>query len=82
MDRVVDRLGGLSRRLSGRPVLEPPKTLPMGPGPAGAPKRQILNRDLIKKCTDFDCRQIRGFWPSRTRLDLVHFRDLGKTDFG
>ena len=54
LDRVVDRLGGPSRRLSGRPVLETPKTLPMGPGPARAQHRQISNKDLIKKCTDSD----------------------------
>ena len=34
LDRVADRLGGLSGRPSGRPVLDPPKTLKMSP--AGA----------------------------------------------
>ena len=38
LDRVVDRLGGLSGRPSGRPVSDPPKTTQMGPGPAGTPK--------------------------------------------
>ena len=49
LDRVVDRLGGLSGRPSGRPVSDLPKTSRMGPGPAGAQNRQILNRTLIEK---------------------------------
>ena len=48
-DRVVDRLGGLSGRPSGRPVSDLPKTPRMGPGPARAPNRQIVNRTSIKK---------------------------------
>ena len=80
-DRVVDRLGGLSGRPSGRPVSDPPKTPQMGPGPARARNRQILNRDCIEKYTDFDGRRIREFCPSRTRPDLVLFRVLGGTDF-
>ena len=81
LDRVVDRLGGLSGRPSGRPVSDPPKTPQMGPGPARARNRQILNRDCIEKYTDFDGRRIREFCPSRTRPDLVLFRALGGTDF-
>ena len=81
LDRVVDRLGGLSGRPSGRPVPDPPKTSQMGPGPARARNRQILNRDCIEKYTDFDGRRIREFCPSRTRPDLVLFRVLGGTDF-
>ena len=49
LDRVADRLGGLSGRPSGRPVLDPPKTLQMGPGLARAQNRQILNKTLIEK---------------------------------
>ena len=49
LDCVVDRLGGLSGRASGRPVSDPPKTPQMGPRPAGAQNRQILNRTSIKK---------------------------------
>ena len=49
LDRVVDRLGGLSGRPSGCPVSDPPKTPQMGPGPAGAQNREILNRISIKK---------------------------------
>ena len=49
LDGVVGRLGGLSGRPSGRPVSDLPKTPPMGPGPAGAQNRQILNRTSIKK---------------------------------
>ena len=48
-DRVVDRHGGLSGRPSGRPVLDLPKTLQMGPGLARTQNRQILNRTSIKK---------------------------------
>ena len=81
LDRVVDRLGGLSGRPSGRPVSDPPKTPQMGPGLARARNRQILNRDCIEKYTDFDGRRIREFCPSRTRPDLVLFRVLGGTDF-
>ena len=81
LDRVVDRLGGLSGRPSGRPVSDSPKTHQMGPGPARARNRQILNRDCIEKYTDFDGRRIREFCPSRTRPDLVLFRVLGGTDF-
>ena len=81
LDRVVDRLGGLSGRPSGRPVSDPPKTPQMGPGPARARNRQILNRDCIETYTDFDGRRIREFCPSRTRPDLVLFRVLGGTDF-
>ena len=81
LDRVVDRLGGLSGRPSGRPVSDPPKTPQMGPGPARARNRQILNRVCIEKYTDFDGRRIREFCPSRTRPDLLLFRLLGGTDF-
>ena len=81
LDRVVDRLGGLSGRPSGRSVSDLPKTSQMGPGPARARNRQILNRHCIEKYTDFDGRRIREFCPSRTRPDLVHFRVLGGTDF-
>ena len=81
LDRVVDRLGGLSGRPSGRPVSDPPKTAQMGPWLARAGNRQILNRDCIEKYTDFDGRRIREFCPSRTRPDLVLFRVLGGTDF-
>ena len=49
LHRVVDRLGGLSGRPSGRPVSDPPKPPRMGPGPAGARNRQILNRISIEK---------------------------------
>ena len=49
LDRVVDRLGGLSGRPSGRPVSDLPKPSQMGPGLAGAQNRQILNRTSIKK---------------------------------
>ena len=49
LDLVFDRLGGLSGRPSGRPVSDLPKTPPMGPGPAGAQNRHILNRTLIEK---------------------------------
>ena len=49
LDRVVDRLGGLSGRPSGRPVSDPPKTSQMGPGPAGPRNRQIYNRTSIEK---------------------------------
>ena len=81
LDRVVDRLGGLSGRPSGRPVSDLPKTPPMGPGPAGAQNRHILNRTLIKKSSDSDGRRIREFSSSRTRPDLLLFRALGGTDF-
>ena len=81
LDRVVDRLGGLSGRPSGRRVSGAPKTPQMGPGPARARNRQILNRDCIEKYTDFGGRRIREFCPSRTRPDLVLFRVLGGTDF-
>ena len=81
LDRVVDRLGGLSGRPSGRPVWDPPKTLQMGPGPARARNRPILNRVCIEKYTDFDGRRIREFCLSRTRPDLVLFRALGGIDF-
>ena len=81
LDRVVDRLGGLSWWPSGRPVLDPPKTLEMSPGPARTQNRPILNRICIEKYTDFDGRRIREFCPSRTRPDLVLFRVLGGTDF-
>ena len=81
LDRVVDRLGGLSGRPSGRPVSDLPKTPPMGPGPAGAQNRHILNRTSIKKSSDSDGRRIREFSSSRTRLDLLLFRALGGTDF-
>ena len=49
LDRVVDRLGGLSGRPSGRPVLDVPKTLQMGPGLARTQNRQILNKISIEK---------------------------------
>ena len=81
LDGVVGRLGGLSGRASGGPVSDPPKTRQMGPGPARARNRQILNRHCIEKYTDFDGRRIREFCPSRTRPDLVLFRVLGGTDF-
>ena len=81
LDRVVDRLGGLSGRPSGRPVSDLPKTPLMGPGPAGAQNRQILNRTSIKKSSDSDGRRIREISSSRTRLDLLLFRALGGTDF-
>ena len=64
-----------------RPVSDLSKTPPMGPGPAGAQNRQILNRTLIKKSSDSDGRRIREFSSSRTRLDLLLFRALGGTDF-
>ena len=81
LDRVVDRLGGLSGRPSGRPVLDLPKTFQMGPGLARIQNRQILNRTSIEKSPDFDGRQIREFCTSRTRPDLLLFRVLGGTDF-
>ena len=80
LDRVVDRLGGLSWWPSGRPVLDPPKTLEMSPGPARTQNRPILNKICIEKYTDFDGRRIREFCPSRTRPDLVLFRALGGID--
>ena len=49
LDRVVDRVGGLSGRPSGHPVSDLPKTPQMGPGLAGAQKRQIVIRSLIEK---------------------------------
>ena len=49
LDGVVGRLGGLSGRPSGRPVLDLPKTLQMGPGLARTQNRQILNRTSIEK---------------------------------
>ena len=49
LDGVVGRLGGLSGRPSGRPVLDPPKTFQMGPGLARTQNRQILNRTSIEK---------------------------------
>ena len=81
LDGVVGRLGGLSGRPSGRPVSDLPKTPRMGPGPAGAQNRHILNRTFIKKSSDSDGRRIREFCPSRTRPDLLLFRALGGTDF-
>ena len=81
LHRVFDRLGGLSARPSGRPVSRLPKTPPMGPGPAGAQNRHILNRTLIKKSSDSDGRRIREFSSSRTCLDLLLFRALGGTHF-
>ena len=74
LDRVVDRLGGLSGRPAGRPVSDPPKTPRMGPAPAGAQNRHFLNSASIEKAPDLDGRRIREFCPSRTRLDLVPFR--------
>ena len=38
LDRVVDRLGNLSGRPSGRPVLDPAKTSPIGPGACSGQK--------------------------------------------
>ena len=76
LDRVVDRLGALSGWPSGRPVLDPPKTLEMSPGPARTQNRPILNRICIEKYTDFDGRRIREFCPPRTRPDLVSFGPL------
>ena len=81
LDRVVDRLGGLSGRPSGRPVSDLPKTPQMGPGPAGTQNRHFLNRDSIEKCHDSDGRRIRGFWSSRPRPDSLLFRALGGTHF-
>ena len=81
LDRVVDRLGGLSRRPSGRPVSDLPKTPRMGPGPAGTQNRHFLNRTSIEKCHDSDGRRIRGFWSSRPRPDSLLFRALGGTHF-
>ena len=81
LDRVVDRLGGLSGRPSGRPVSDPPKTTRIGPGAAGARNRQIVNRVSIKNPTEDDGRRIREIWPSRTRLDLVPFRDPAGIEF-
>ena len=81
LDRVADRLGGLSGRPSGRPVLDLPKTLKMSPGFVRTQNPPILNRTCIEKYTDFDGRRIREFCPSRTRPDLVLFRVLGGTDF-
>ena len=81
LDLVFDRLGGLSGRPSGRPVSDLPKTPPMGPGPAGAQNRHILNRTSIEKSSDSDGRRIREFSSSRTRPDLLLFRALGGTDF-
>ena len=49
LDRVVDRLGGVSGRPFGHPVLDPPKTPQTGPGRARAQNRPILNRTSIKK---------------------------------
>ena len=80
-DRVVDRLGGLSGRPSGRPVSDLPKTPPMGPGPAGDQNHYILNRTLIEKSSDSDGRRFREFSPSRTCPDLLLFRALGGTHF-
>ena len=59
LDRVVDRLGGLSGRPSGRPVSDPPKTTRIGPGAAGARNRQIVNNVFIKNPTEDDGRRIR-----------------------
>ncbi len=81
LDRVVDRLGGLSGWPFGRLVLDPPKTLRMSPGLARTQNRPNLNRICIEKYTDFDGRRIREFCPSRTRPDLLLFRLLGGTDF-
>ena len=81
LDRVVDRLGGLSGRSSGRPVSDLPKTPRMGPGPAGTQNRHFLNRTSIEKCHDSDGRRIRGFWSSRPRPDSLLFRALGGTHF-
>ena len=58
LDRVADRLGGLSGRPSGRPVLDPPKTLKMSPGLVRTQNPPILNRTCIEKYTDFDGRRI------------------------
>ena len=81
LDRVLHRLGGLSGRPSGRPVSEPPKTTRIGPGAAGARNRQIVNRASIKNPTEDDALRIREIWPSRTRLDLVPFRDPAGIEF-
>ena len=82
LDRVADRLGGLSGRPSGRPVLDPPKTLKMSPGHVRTQNPPILNRTCIEKYTDFDGRRIWEFCPSRTRPDSLLFGVLGGTDFG
>jgi hypothetical protein len=81
LDRVVDRPGGLSGRPAGRPVSDPPKTTRIGPGAAGARNRQIVNRASIKNPTENDGRRILEIWPSRTRLDLVPFRDPAGIEF-
>ena len=61
LDRVVDRLGGLSGRPSGRPVSDPPKTPFRGPGPSGGPKCPDRDTDCIRKH--------KGFWrPPNRRI--------------
>ena len=82
LDRVVDRLGGLSGRPSGRPVSDLPKTPRMGPGPAGTQNRHFLNKTSIEKCHDSDGRRIRGFWSSRPRPDSPSFGPLVGPIFG
>ena len=56
LDRVVDRLGGLSGRPAGRPVSDAPKTPWIGPEAALARNHEIVNTVSIENPTKDDGR--------------------------
>ena len=74
LDRVVDRLGGLSGRPSGRPVSDLPKTPFRGPGPLEAQNVPIVTRIVSESTRDFDGLRTVEFRPLRP----VPFRWLAR----